>query len=118
MNTDPSSDSQGQATGPYDDGENWSGARDWAHSNVDVQNMFKAYLQWMREEIGYDGFRYDKGDGFNNWHHDNYNKSANPYIAFMECYSGTDEIQWRIGEANNNLMGTETYLLWRRGIYH
>ncbi len=112
VNTDPSSDSQGQATGPYDDGENWSGARDWAHSNVDVQNMFKAYLQWMREEIGYDGFRYDKGDGFNNWHHDNYNKSANPYIAFMECYSGTDEIQWRIGEANNNLMALDFDTKW------
>ena len=112
VNTDPSSDSQGQATGPYDDGENWSGARDWAHSNVDVQAMFKAYLQWMREIVGYDGWRYDKGDGFNNWHHDNYNKASGPYIAFMECYSGTDEIKWRIEQANYNLMALDFGTKW------
>ena len=112
VNTDPSSDAQGQATGPYDDGENWSGARDWAHDNVEVQAMFKAYLQWMREEMGYDGWRYDKGDGFNNWHHDNYNKASNPYIAFMECYSGTDEIKWRIEQANFNLMALDFGTKW------
>lgn len=111
-NTDPGSDSQGQATGPYDDGENWSGARDWAHSNVEVQAMFKAYLQFMRDSIGYDGWRYDKGDGFNNWHHDNYNKASNPYIAFMECYSGTDEIKWRIEQANYNLMALDFGTKW------
>ena len=111
-NTDPGSDSQGQATGPYDDGENWSGARDWAHSNVEVQAMFKAYLQWMREEMGYDGWRYDKGDGFDNWHHDNYNKASGPYIAFMECYSGTDEIKWRIEKANFNLMALDFGTKW------
>ncbi len=112
VNTDPSSDAQGKATGPYDDGENWSGARDWAHDNVEVQAMFKAYLQWMREEMGYDGWRYDKGDGFNNWHHDNYNKASNPYIAFMECYSGTDEIKWRIEQANFNLMALDFGTKW------
>ena len=112
VNTDPNSDSQGQATGPNDDGDNWNGARDWAHSNVEVQDMFKAYLQWMREEVGYDGFRYDKGDGFNNWHHDNYNKTAGPEIAFMECYSNTDDIQWRIGQANGNLMALDFDTKW------
>lgn len=103
---------KGAARGSYDDGENWDGARDWAHNDVQVQNMFKAYLQWMRDEIGYDGFRYDKGDGFNNWHHDNYNRTAGPYIAFMECYSNTDEIQWRIGKANGNLMGLDFDTKW------
>ena len=102
----------GTATGSYDDGENWDGARDWSHDNVYVQDMFKAYLKWMRNVIGYDGFRYDKGDGFNNWHHDNYNKAAGPYIAFMECYSGTDEIQRRIAGANYNLMGLDFDLKW------
>ena len=112
VNTDPGSDAQGQATGPYDDGENWQGARDWAHDAPKVQEMFKAYLKWMRKVMKYDGFRYDKGDGFNNWHHDNYNKAAGPYIAFMECYSGTDEIQNRINGANGNLMGLDFDLKW------
>ena len=102
----------GAATGSYDDGENWEGARDWSHNDVYVQDMFKAYLKWLRKVIGYDGFRYDKGDGFNNWHHDNYNKTACPYIAFMECYSNTDEIQRRIAEANYNLMGLDFDTKW------
>ncbi|MBR1877994.1 MAG: hypothetical protein IJ814_03190 [Paludibacteraceae bacterium] len=113
VNTNPEAGADyGKATGSYDDGENWEGARDWAHDMPEVQNMFKAYLQWMREVVGYDGFRYDKGDGFNNWHHDNYNKAAGPYIAFMECYSNTDEIWSRIQQANYNLMALDFDTKW------
>ncbi len=102
----------GKATGSNDDGENWDGARDWSHDNVYVQKMFIAYLQWMRNVMKYDGFRYDKGDGFNNWHHYNYNKHARPEIAFMECYKGTDDIQWRINGANGDLMALDFDLKW------
>jgi len=102
----------GTATGNYDDGENWDGARDWAHDNVYVQDFFKAYLQWMRNVMKYDGFRYDKGDGFNNWHHDNYNKASGPYIAFMECYSGDDRIIAGIEGANRNLMALDFQTRW------
>ena len=102
----------GKASGSNDDGENWDGARDWSHNDVYVQDMFKAYLKWMRNVVGYDGFRYDKGDGFNNWHHDNYNKAAGPYIAFMECYSNTDEIWGRIQAANYNIMGLDFDTKW------
>ena len=102
----------GQATGPQDDGwgdnyGNWDGARDWAHDAVKVQDMFKAYLLWMRNVMKYDGFRYDKGDGFNNWHHDNYNKTAHPYIAFMELWSGNDQIIAGIDQANKNIMALD-----------
>ena len=102
----------GKATGNYDDGENWDGARDWAHDNVYVQEMFIAYLKWMRNVMKYDGFRYDKGDGFNNWHHHNYNKHAKPEIAFMECYKGTDDIWSRIVGAEYDLMALDFDLKW------
>ena len=102
----------GTATGSYDDGENWDGARDWAHDMPEVQNMFKAYLKWMRNVMKYDGFRYDKGDGFNNWHHSNYNKAAGPYIAFMECYSGDDRIIAGIEGAERNLMALDFQTRW------
>lgn len=102
----------GTATGSPDDGDNWSGARDWSHDKVYVQEMFIAYLKWMREVMKYDGFRYDKGDGFNNWHHWNYNQHAKPYIAFMESYNGTDEIQREINEAKGDLMGLDFDLKW------
>jgi len=79
---------------------------------VYVQDFFKAYLQWMRNVMKYDGFRYDKGDGFNNWHHDNYNKASGPYIAFMECYSGDDRIIAGIEGANRNLMALDFQTRW------
>jgi len=107
-----SGDCWGTATGSNDDGQNWDGARDWSHDNVYVQDMFKAYLKWMINVMHYDGFRYDKGDGFNNWHHDNYNKAAKPEIAFMESYNGTDEIQNEINGANGNLMALDFDLKW------
>ena len=102
----------GKATGPQDDGwgdwyGNWDGARDWAHDAPKVQEMFKAYLLWMRNVMKYDGFRYDKGDGFNNWHHDNYNKASGPYIAFMELWSGNDQIIAGIDQANKNIMALD-----------
>ena len=102
----------GKASGNNDDGENWDGARDWSHDNVYVQEMFIAYLKWMRNVMKYDGFRYDKGDGFKNWHHYNYNKHARPEIAFMECYKGTDDIWWRIADSNYDLMGLDFDLKW------
>ena len=107
-----SGDCWGKASGSMDDGENWDGARDWSHDKVYVQKMFIAYLQWMRNVMKYDGFRYDKGDGFNNWHHWNYNKHAKPEIAFMESYNGTDAIQGQINGAQGDLMALDFDLKW------
>ena len=107
-----SGDCWGKASGSMDDGENWDGARDWSHDKVYVQKMFIAYLQWMRNVMKYDGFRYDKGDGFNNWHHWNYNKHAKPEIAFMESYNGTDAIQRQINGAQGDLMALDFDLKW------
>ena len=97
----------GTATGSPDDGANWDAARDWSHDKVYVQDMFKAYLKWMKNVMHYDGWRYDKGDGFNNWHMDNYNKASEPYIAFMEYWSGNDEIIGGIEQANRNVMALD-----------
>lgn len=94
----------GTATGNADDGENWEGARDWSHDMPKVQEMFKAYLQWLRNEIGYDGWRYDKGDGFNNWHMWNYNQASKPQMAFMECWKGNTEIIWHINEGKKDIL--------------
>ena len=103
----------GTASGSLDDGDNWDGARDWSHDKVYVQQMFIAYLQWMRDVMHYDGFRYDKGDGFNNWHHWNYNRHARPEIAFMESYNGDDRIIEEIEQSNRDLMALDFQTKWR-----
>jgi alpha-amylase len=88
-----------------DDGANWDAARDWAHDNPEVQEMFNAYLKWMKNVMKYDGWRYDKGDGYSNWHMDNYNKASEPYIAFEEYYDGNAEnIKNAIRAGNMNMM--------------
>lgn len=103
----------GTASGSLDDGDNWDGARDWSHDKVYVQQMFIAYLQWMRNVMHYDGFRYDKGDGFNNWHHYNYNKHSRPEIAFMESYNGDDRIIAEIEQSNRDIMALDFQTKWR-----
>lgn len=96
------------ATGPNDDGANWDAARDWAHDSPKVQELMKAYLKWMRNVMKYDGWRYDKGDGFNNWHMDNYNKASEPYIAFEERFDGyAPNVRRGIEEANMNMMALD-----------
>lgn len=97
----------GTATGANDDGANWDGARDWAHDSENVRQMMRAYAQWMVNVMHYDGFRYDKGDGFHQSHMNDYNNAAKPYIAFMELWSGNDEIIRGIENANRNVMALD-----------
>ncbi|MCQ2348800.1 MAG: alpha-amylase family glycosyl hydrolase [Paludibacteraceae bacterium] len=108
----------GTATGNPDDGENWEGARDWSHDMPKVQEMFKAYLRWMKDVIGYDGWRYDKGDGYNNWHMWNYNRASMPDIAFMECWKGNNELKQRIEDSKRDVMAFDfqnQYLVFKNG---
>lgn len=109
----------GTATGNPDDGENWEGARDWSHDMPKVQDMFKAYLQWLKNVIGYDGWRYDKGDGFNNWHMWNYNNASHPEFAVMECWKGNNEIKWHIDEGRKDIAAFDfqnKYYVFNEGI--
>ncbi len=94
----------GTATGNKDDGENWEGARDWSHDMPKVQDMFKAYLQWLKNTIGYDGWRYDKGDGYNNWHMWNYNNASHPEFAVMECWKGNNDIKRHIDDGKKDIL--------------
>lgn len=97
----------GTATGPNDDGTNYAAARDWAHDNENVREMFRAYAQWMRNVIGYDGFRYDECKGYHMSHVNDYNTAANAYISFMELWDGNDRIWQGIKDASNNTMALD-----------
>ena len=97
MNTEPEAGScQGKATGANDDGygdeANYASARDWDHCNENVRNMFKAYLNWLRNDIKIDGFRYDYCKGFHNSHINDYNSASNAYFSVMEMWDGNPDI--------------------------
>ena len=100
-------DCWGTATGAQDDGENYFGARDWAHQNAQVQNMFKAYSRWLINVMHYDGFRYDYGLGYHTYHINDYNQASNPYISIAEFWTGLDETKNRIQDAQMNTMSLD-----------
>ena len=46
-------------TGQTDTGDDFDGARDLDHNSANVQAMVKAYLDFLLNDLGYTGFRYD-----------------------------------------------------------
>ena len=110
MNSDASAGTcKGKATGAADDGNgseaNYAAARDWDHQNAEVRKMFCAYLQWMKNEMHYDGWRYDYCKGFHNSHINEYNKAAGAYFSVMEYWDGNKNTLWsRIQDAGCNTL--------------
>ena len=110
MNTSaPTTACRGYAVGNADDGygdeANYAASRDWDHTNADVQKMFKAYLNWLRNDIKVDGFRYDYCKGFKNTHINDYNSASKPYFSVMEMWDGnTETLKYHLGEAGWNTL--------------
>ncbi len=110
MNTDPSAGGcNGQATGGNDDGyggeSNYGAARDFAHTNEKVRQMFRAYAKWMIDVVNYDGFRYDYCKGFHMSHVDDYNANGGAYFSVLEYYDGNPDVLWsRIQDARENTL--------------
>lgn len=68
-------------------------SRDWAHKKQEVREMSRAYLSWMRDSIGYDGWRYDFVKGFHGSHIYDYNRSTGAYFSVCEVFDGNAEKQ-------------------------
>ena len=93
-----------------DDGQNgndanYGDARDWDHKNPDVQKMCRAYLQWMKNEMKYDGFRFDFAGGFHTSHLNDYNSASKPYFSVMEYWNGdAGHLKSRVDDAGKNTL--------------
>ena len=99
-------DCKGSATGPEDGGynmqDNYGAARDWAHAKPEVQEMMKAYLKWMKNVIGFDGWRYDYAQGFKGKYIDMYNSAAENYFSVVEFWN--NDVIGYLGETNWNTL--------------
>lgn len=110
VNSNPEAgDCKGKATGPEDGGynmqDNYASARDWAHAKPEVQEMMKAYLKWMKEVIGFDGWRYDYAQGFKGKYIDMYNSAAANYFSVVEFWNGDmDNIKSYLNDVNWNTL--------------
>lgn len=71
-----------------DEGEGWGGMRDLDHKSGNVQKIVKAYENFLLNDLGYAGFRYDMVKGFAASHVGNYNTAANVTYSVGEYWDG------------------------------
>ena len=94
-------DRLGVSLGANDTGEGWDGMRDLDHTSDNVQRCVKAYLDFLKNDLGYAGFRYDMVKGYAARFTGLYNASAQPEFSVGECWDGTTTIR-------NWIEGTKT----------
>ncbi len=75
-------------SGNNDEGEDWSGCRDLDHKSSNVQKIVKAYVKYLKDDLGYTGFRYDMTKGFNASHVGDYNDAAGIEFSVGEYWDG------------------------------
>ena len=76
-----------------DTGDGWDGMRDIDHKSQNVQTIVKAYLDFLKNDLGYAGFRYDMVKGYSAEYTALYNTSAQPEFSVGECWDGTNTIR-------------------------
>ena len=76
-----------------DTGEGWDGMRDLDHTSGNVQTIVKAYLDFLLNDLGYAGFRYDMVKGYAGRYTNLYNEAAKPQFSVGECWDGTPTIR-------------------------
>jgi alpha-amylase len=79
-------------TGAKDTGEAWAGARDLDHSGENVQENVMAYEDFLLNDLGYIGFRYDFVKGFAAKYVGLYNKTASVQFSVGECWDGNKTV--------------------------
>jgi alpha-amylase len=88
-NTDKSSEAYGKVKGNKDTGLNDGGCRDLDHTNATTQKNVEAYEDFLLNEMGYTGFRYDFVKGFDPKYINTYNTAAKPAYSVGEYWQGS-----------------------------
>lgn len=76
----------------YDEGTDFGGCRDIDHKSENVQKIIKAYLKFLKEDMGYTGFRYDMVKGFSGTHVADYNDATSVKFSVGEYWDGNPSI--------------------------
>ena len=67
-------------------------ARDIDHHNPATQQKILTYLHYLKDELGYEGFRYDYARGFEPKHYAYYNTQVRPTFSVGEFWGSSAEI--------------------------
>ncbi|WP_025072051.1 alpha-amylase family glycosyl hydrolase [Hoylesella timonensis] len=79
--------------GNSDTGDDFDGARDIDNTSPNAQKNIKAYLDFLLNDLGYTGFRYDMVKGFAPNYIGMYNTSAKPMYSVGEYWDKTGNIK-------------------------
>jgi alpha-amylase len=80
-------DSSGVGTGNYDTGEHHPAGRELDHTNPDVRNAIKTYMNRLKS-VGFQGWRYDLTKGYHGRFVGEYNDGTNPEFSVGEFFDG------------------------------
>lgn len=83
-----------------DEGTDFGGCRDIDHKSENVQKVIKAYLKYLKDDLGYTGFRYDMVKGFDGSHVADYNDAIGVEYSVGEYWDGNDKIESWINRTN------------------
>lgn len=83
-----------------DEGSDFGGCRDIDHKSENVQKVIKAYLKYLKDDLGYTGFRYDMVKGFDGSHVADYNDATGVEYSVGEYWDGNDKIESWINKTN------------------
>lgn len=76
-----------------DEGSDFGDCRDLDHKSTNVQKVVKAYLKFLKEDLGYEGFRYDMVKGFAASHVGDYNTATGIQFSVGEYWDGVGNIK-------------------------
>lgn len=96
--------------GATDTGDDFYGGRDLDHTSTNVQENVKVYLDFLLNDLGYVGFRYDMVKGYSASYTGLYNTSANPTYSVGEYWDGTSSIKtWIKGTAVDGVIQSAAF---------
>ena len=86
-----------------DEGQGDFGCRDLDHKNPLVQEDTKIFMRWLKNDIGFDGWRYDMVKGYAPSHVMDYNVASSPIFTVGEFYDTDRQLlsNWIDGTDNS-----------------
>lgn len=86
--TNKDSEAKGKINGAADTGLGDTGCRDLDHTNATTQKNIKTYEDFLLNEMGYTGFRYDFVKGYDPKYIKMYNEASKPEFSVGEYWHG------------------------------
>jgi len=89
-------------TGAADTGDDFDGCRDLDHTGANVQQNVITYLDFLQDELGYSGFRYDMVKGYGPQYVGIYNSRVKPTFSVGEYWDNWDGVTYWVNGTSQN----------------